>query len=393
MNQKNLKKGIKPSKIRELFEYSNSLKKKVGVENVYDFSIGNPYAPVPQKVKDKIVRLAQDDRNHSYTSTAGDPNTREVIASYLNKTYGSKFTANHIFITCGAASALAISFNALLEDGDEVILFAPHFPEYPTMLSNLNVKVTLVNPDPITIEPDLDDLKNKITNKTKLVIIDTPNNPSGVLYKSETVKSIAEILEEKQKEYGTSIYMLSDEPYRDLIYTGKEYPFITNFYRNSIINYSFSKVLSMPGDRIGYIAINPEADEADDFMYAAVGASRTLGYVCAPTIFQKLIPSIIGMTSDFSLYKENREILVNNLKEIGYTVICGEGAFYLLIKSLEEDANACCERAKQFNLILVPGDSFGLKGYLRISYALPVETVRKSIKAFKDLYDSYGDKK
>lgn len=393
MNEKNLQKGLKPSKIRELFEYSNTLKQKIGANNVYDFSIGNPYAPVPQTIKEEIGKIALSDKNHGYTSTCGDQESRQAIANFLNTNYGSKFKDSNIFLTCGASSALAISFNALLNENDEVILFVPFFPEYPTILSNLNVKIVLVNPDPNTIEPDLNDLKNKITNKTKLVIIDTPNNPSGVLYKEGTIKAISSILEEKQNEYGTSIYLLSDEPYRELIYSKNCYPFITNFYRNSIITYSFSKVLSMPGDRIGYIAINPEADEAENFMYACVGASRTLGYVCAPTIFQKLIPHMLGITSDFSIYKEGREILLDNLQNIGYQVICGEGAFYLLLKTLEEDANKFSDRAKTFNLIVVPTDPFGLKGYVRLSYALPIQTIKNSIKAFKDLYNSYGDKK
>ena len=392
MNKQNLKYGKSPSKIRALFEYGKKRKQEVGDDNVYDFSIGNPSVPTPEIVNNTLISLLSSDdvnKTHSYTSSWGDLKAREAIAVYLSKTYSAKVSKDHIYITCGAAAGLTISLNALLEEGEEVILFAPYFPEYKVFIEHAKGKTIEVKPNPKTFEIDFNDFENKVNGKTKVVIINSPCNPTGVVYKEETIIKLSEILSKKEKEYGHPIYIISDEPYRELIYDDIKYPFITNYYKHSIVCYSFSKSLSLPGERIGYIALNEENEEANDLFYAICGAGRSLGFICAPSLFQNLIPHIMGVTSDISVYKKNRDLLYNGLKNIGYDAVYPDGAFYLFVKALEEDDERFSEVAKEYNLLLVPSKSFGYPGYVRVSYCVEEKVIKNSMKAFKELFERY----
>ena len=393
MNNKDMEKlGKQPSAIRQLFEYGKARKKIIGNDNVFDFSIGNPNVASPKEVKDNLMFLLDNvDPTflHGYSSSSGHSFVKNAIASYLNDTFNTNESGDYIYLTTGAAAGLSIVIHALLNKDDEVIIFTPYWPEYKVFVDKAHGKVISVNPDFNTFLPDFTDLENKITNKTKLVIINSPNNPTGVVYNEQTIKEISNILNEKQKEYGHDIFLLSDEPYRELIYTGVKYPFITNYYDNSIVVYSFSKSLSLPGERIGYILVGSKANNKDDIFASVMGAGRALGYVCATTLFQYLIPSILSKTSDLSIYKENREILYNALKEIGYEAIYPDGAFYLFVKALQEDSKEFSEIAKQYELLLVPSDSFGLKGYVRIAYCVSTKQIKDSIPSFKKLYDHY----
>ena len=393
MNNKDMEKlGKQPSAIRQLFEYGKARKTIIGNDNVFDFSIGNPNVASPKEVKDNLMFLLDNvDPTflHGYSSSSGHSFVKNAIASYLNDTFNTNESGDYIYLTTGAATGLSIVIHALLNKDDEVIIFTPYWPEYKVFVDKAHGKVISVNPDFNTFLPDFTDLESKITNKTKLVIINSPNNPTGVVYNEQTIKEISNILNKKQKEYGHDIFLLSDEPYRELIYTDVKYPFITNYYDNSIVVYSFSKSLSLPGERIGYILVGSKVNNKDDIFASVMGAGRALGYVCATTLFQYLIPSILSKTSDLSIYKENREILYNSLKEIGYEAIYPDGAFYLFVKALQEDSKEFSEIAKQYELLLVPSDSFGLKGYVRIAYCVSTKQIKDSIPSFKKLYDHY----
>ena len=384
--------GNKPSVIRDLFEYSKKRKQEIGDDNVFDFSIGNPSVPPPQVVSDALVDIIKNTdpvKLHGYTSAVGDKNVRDKIAEYLNKTYNAKTDANLIYLTAGAAASLTSTLNALLVEGDEVIVFAPFFPEYRVFIEKACGKVVLVNPDEKTFKPNLDELKSKITNKTKAVLLNSPNNPTGVVLDKSDITKICDILKQKQEEFCNELYLISDEPYRELIYSDIEYPFITNYYKNSIVCYSFSKSISLPGERIGYILVNPECKDAKDVYAAVCGGARALGYVCAPALFQYLIPYCLGKTSDLSVYKENRDILSSALTNMGYEVVKPDGAFYLFVKALEKDANEFSNTAKKYELMLVPSDSFGYKGYVRISYCVAKQQIEKSLPAFQKLINHY----
>lgn len=387
--------GEERSAIRELFEQGKILKEKYGNDKVYDFSLGNPSIPCPKIVNNKLIELIKNEnptKLHGYSSAQGDKTVREAISNYLNKTYNADTSADLIYLTTGAASALTISLKALCQaDGnDEVIIFAPYFPEYSVFISNANAKQVSINPDLNTFNPDLNDFKNKINNNTKVVIINSPNNPTGVLYKENTIIEICKILKEKEIEYGHPIYILSDEPYRELIYTNDKYPFITNYYDNSIITYSFSKSVSLPGERIGYILVNKITENAKDIYSAICGAGRALGYVCATTLFQYLIPNILGYTSEISIYKKNAELFTNELTNIGYEVIKPDGAFYLFVKALCDDDKEFSKKALEYNLLIVPSESFGIKGYVRLAYCIDEKQIKDSIQSFKKLYEYYN---
>ena len=391
MNERNVKLGITPSRIRELFEYGKKRKQEIGEENVFDFSIGNPNAPAPEVVKESLIDLLNNTdpiKLHGYTSNNGDKSVREEIAKYLNKTYNTDLSGDYIFLSCGAAAGLAITFNALLLKDDEVISFAPHFPDYRVSIENIGAKLIACKTDK-RFQPDLDDLERKINNKTIIVLYNSPNNPTGVFYNEETIKKIALILERKQKEFGHPIYLMSDEPYRELLFDNQKYPFVTNYYNNSIVTYSFSKSASLAGERIGYIVVNPKCDDAFKVYKGICGAAWSLGYIAAPSMFQFLIPHMLGHTSDLDFYKENRDILYNTLKDIGYEATYPDGAFYMFVKALEDDADKFCETAKEYELILVPSDSFGVTGYVRIAYCVSRDTVVNSQEAFKKLYQRY----
>lgn len=383
--------GEQGSAIRELFEYGKKRKKEIGEENVYDFSLGNPNVKAPYIVNDELIRLLQEEDSvklHGYTSSDGSVDVRNKIAEFLNDTYKTSEEGKYIYLTSGAAAGLTISLNALLNEGEEVIVFAPFFPEYRVFIEKALGKVIVVDSND-DFTPNLKDFYNKITAKTKAVIINSPNNPTGVVYKEEVIKNIVNVLDLKQKEYNRDIYLISDEPYRELMYVDYEYPFVTKYYDNSIVVYSFSKSLSIPGERIGYVLVGSNCSDKDDVYKAIKGAGRSLGFVCATSLFQYLIPKCLGKTSDIGIYRENRDLLYNKLVELGYEVVYPEGAFYLFVKALEKDAVKFSQKALDYELLLVPSDSFGVSGYVRISYCVSKQTIINSLSAFEKLANEY----
>lgn len=393
VSQKMYELGSKRSEIRELFEYGKKRAAEVGAENVYDFSIGNPSVPAPACVKDALADLvcnADPVMLHGYTSAQGDLEVRQACADYVDKTHGANCSANDFYMTCGAAASLTVSLNALAEDGDEAIVLAPYFPEYKVFITQAGMKCVEVKCREEDFQIDFDAFEAALTSNTKAVIINSPNNPSGAVFSEDTIKKLAEILENAQKKYNRSIFIIADEPYRELVYDADiVVPFIPNYYKNTLVCYSFSKSLSLPGERIGYILVTPEADAHDEVYFAVCGAGRALGFVCAPSLFQKIVPQCIGKTSDISIYKKNRDLLCNALTEMGYKVVRPDGAFYLFVKAMEEDAHAFCEKAKAHNLLLVASDSFGFPGYVRISYCVSTAMIERSLPAFEALAKEY----
>lgn len=385
--------GTKRSAIRELFEYGKLRKAQVGEDKVYDFSLGNPSIPAPKDVDDAIKELVDGGNSvllHGYSSAQGDANVRKTIADYLNKTHGTSFSPDNLYMTCGAAASLCISLRALLLPGEEVIAFAPFFPEYVVFVEGQGGKVKVVPPT-ASFQPDLEAFEKAINENTKAVIINSPNNPSGVVYSEDTIKAIAQILENKSKELGREIFIIADEPYRELVYDADtKVPYITKYYRNTIVCYSYSKSLSLPGERIGYILVPDEVCESKSIYACVCGAGRALGYVCAPTMFQQVVAKCCGKTGDISAYKKNRDLILGGLSEIGYECVKPDGAFYLFVKALEDDANAFCEKAKAHDLLIVSGDGFFCPGYVRISYCVSEKTIRDSMPAFKALFDEYN---
>ena len=386
--------GYSQSTIRDLYTYGLKRKEEIGEDNVFDFSIGNPSIPAPKIVNDTLIKLLSEEDSvkiHGYTVSAGNKEVRDAIATYLNKTYNTSVKGEYIFLTCGAAASLAIVTKAFVAPKEEVIVFAPHFPEYRTYTEAVGGVVVPVLPDENFL-PDFEDLEKKIINKTRIVIYDSPNNPTGALYDEETIKKMASILSKKENEYGHPIYLVSDEPYRELLYADEKYPFVTNYYNNSIVCYSFSKCLSLPGERIGYILVNPKCEDVQDVYTVICGAASMLGYICAPALFQHLIPYVLGYTSNLDEYKKNKEALCTALKEIGFEVVNPTGAFYLFMKALEPDAQKFSEVAKKFELLLVPSDPFDYKGYVRIAYCVSYKQIVNSIPAFKKLYNYYKNR-
>ena len=384
--------GKKPSAIRTLFEYGKERKKEIGDDKVFDFSIGNPNAPAPLCVKEALLDLINNDSSfhlHGYTSSVGDLKVREAVANFLNEKYHANTDSKLVYISCGAAPSLAIIFNCLINEGDEVIAFAPHWPDYKVLVDQAEGTLVQVKPETDHFYPDFSDLESKISEKTRAVIINSPNNPTGTVYNEPTIMRLSKILEEKQKEYGHPIFIVSDEPYRELIYDDFKYPFITNYYDNSIVCYSFSKSLSLPGERIGYIAVSKSCYQAYDLSAAFGGAARALGYACAPSMFQFVIAKCLGETADLSFYKENRDLLYKGLTDIGYEVVYPHGAFYMFMKALEDDDEHFSEVAKEMDLLIVPSKSFGYPGYIRVSYCVDKETIINALPVFKKLYDKY----
>ena len=385
--------GAKSSVIREIFEYGKKRAAEIGKENIFDFSIGNPSVPAPAVVNETIKELIDTMDStvlHGYTSAIGDEGARKAIADYLNETYGTSFKPYNFYLTCGAAASLTITFNALCEKGDEIILFAPLFPEYIVFAEKAGFKPVVVMCDENTLQIDLDAFEKAITENTKAVVVNSPNNPSGVVLSEETVLKMTTILNRKQQEYGKPIFLISDEPYRELVYDGVTVPYLTKYYDNTIVCYSFSKSLSLPGDRIGYILVPDELCESGKIYKAVCGAGRSLGYVCAPSLLQFIIPKCVGKTSDVSVYKKNRDLLVNAFTEYGFQVARPDGAFYLFLKSPEKDAGAFCERAKKYELLLVPSDSFCFPGYVRVAYCVSTEMIEKALPSFQKLAEEYG---
>ena len=381
------------SAIRAMFEEGNRLAKIYGKENVFDFSLGNPNVPAPQAVKDAIIEILNEEDPvalHGYTnSNAGYEDVRQAVAESINEKFDTAFTARNIVMTVGAAGGLNVALKILLNPGDEVIVFAPYFGEYRSYTANFDGVIVAISPDTDTFQPKLDEFEMKITPKTKAVIVNTPNNPTGVVYSEETIKKLAAIMEAKQKEFGTDIYLISDEPYRELAYDGVEVPYLTKYYANTIVGYSFSKSLSLPGERIGYLVIPDETSDSADLISAASVATRILGFVNAPTLQQKMVVKCLNEQTDISYYDRNRETLYNGLTECGFTCIKPEGAFYLFVKSPVENEKEFCDAAKKYNILIVPGSSFGCPGYVRMAYCVAYETIVNSLPKFKELAKEY----
>ena len=381
------------SAIRAMFEEGNRLAQKYGAENVFDFSLGNPNVPAPESVKKAIIDLLDDEDPivlHGYTnSNAGYEDVRSAVAQSLNERFGTAFEGRNITMTVGAAGGLNVILKTLLNPGDEVIVFAPYFGEYRSYTDNYDGVLVEISPDTETFQPKLDEFESKITAKTKAVIVNTPNNPTGVVYSEQTIKKLAAVMEAKQKEYGTDIYLISDEPYRELAYDGVEVPYLTKYYDNTVVGYSYSKSLSLPGERIGYLVIPDEASDSENLIAAANVATRILGFVNAPTLQQKVVKACLNEKTDISFYNRNRETLYNGLKELGFECIKPEGAFYLFVKSPVEDEKKFCAEAKKYNILIVPGSSFGCPGYVRIAYCVSYETIVNSLPKFAELAKEY----
>lgn len=394
INKNMMQLGNVRSVIRETFEYGNKRAKEIGRENVFDFSLGNPSVPPPECVRDTMLNLLQNGdqmKLHSYTSAQGAEATREKIAQNINERYNAGIDKNDIYMTCGAAASLTISINALACAGDEFIVIAPFFPEYRVFVEAAGAKLAVVDADTENFQIDFEKLKNTLSAKTKAVIINTPNNPSGVVLSEDTIKKLCTILKEESKKRGEPIYLISDEPYRELVYDDNTVvPYITNYYDNTLVCYSYSKSLSLPGERIGYVAVCNKMENNRDVYAAVCGAGRALGFVCAPSMMQQVVIESLGKTSDLTIYKTNRDILYKSLTEYGYECVYPDGAFYLFVKSPESDANAFCNKAREFDLLLVPSDSFGCPGYVRIAYCVTTEMIKRSLPAFKKLAEYYG---
>lgn len=393
MNQRMYALGSRRSVIREIFEFGKQRAQEVGKENVFDFSLGNPSVNPPRIVADTLAELVREEDQtalHGYTSAQGDLSVRRAIADYIRTAHGAEADPDFIYMTCGAAASLTITLSALCNEGDEVITFAPYFTEYKVFTETAGASLVALDSDPDTFQIDFDLLDKAVCEKTAAVLVNSPNNPSGVVYGEETVKRLAKLLEEKSAQFGRTIYLITDEPYRELVYGGVKVPYLTNYYPHTIVCYSYSKSLSLPGERIGYIFVNPAAKDAKALYLAVCGAGRALGYVCAPSLFQKLIARCQGVTSDVSVYERNRDTLAGALRGYGFRCVQPDGAFYLFVKSPEPDAYAFCERAKKYNLLLVPGDDFGCKGYVRIAYCVSHEMIERSLPAFEKLAKEYS---
>lgn len=393
-NERAYRLGSKRSTIREIFEYAKKRSAEIGAENVLDFSIGNPSVPAPDAVNEAITRIVNETPSvvlHGYTSAQGDKAVRDTIAKKYEQRFGVPLSGDDLYMTCGAAASLTITLGALTTEGDEYIVFAPYFPEYAVFVSGAGAKLTVLPSDEKTLLPDFERLEKALNPNVKGVLINSPNNPSGVVYDGETVAKLAELLETKSKEYGRPIYLISDEPYRELVYDKEtQVPCVMKYYKNSIVCYSYSKSLSMPGERIGYIAVCPFADNAREVYASVCGAGRSLGFVCAPALFQRVVAECDGMTADLSVYKKNRDLLYNGLTDAGFTCVYPDGAFYLFLKTPEEDAEAFCEKAKKYELLLVNGADFGYKGWVRIAYCVQTERIEKALPLFKKLAKEYG---
>lgn len=376
------------SVIREMFEEGKRLSKIYGKENVYDFSLGNPSVPTPDNIKEAIIKILENEDTqilHGYMSNSGFEDVREKVASSINNKFGTSFTSKNIIMTVGAASGLNIILKSILNPEDEVLVIAPYFVEYKNYVKNYDGKIVVTMANEENFEPDLKDLASKISVKTKAVIINTPNNPTGVVYSENTIKELAKILKEKEQEYNNEIYLISDEPYRELVYDDIKIPYITKFYKNTFIVYSYSKSLSLPGERIGYVVVPNEMVDSNNVIEAVTIANRVLGSVNAPSLMQKVIGECVDLTVDISQYKKNRDLLYNYLIECNFECIKPQGAFYLFLKSPIKNDKEFCNIAKEYNILMVPGSSFAYPGYVRISYCVDYEMIKRSLPAFKKL--------
>lgn len=392
VSQRMLNLGTARSEIREAFAFAQARAAEVGAENVDDFSIGNPSVPAPATVAEavhKLVDAIDPIKLHGYTPAQGDRQARGALADDLNRRFGTNYTADNFYLTAGAAGALCCALSALSCSGDTFIAFAPYFPEYKVFVESAGAELVTVPADIEDFQIDFAAFDQALTPNTKGVIINSPNNPTGVVYSEATIQKLAQVLTEKSKEYGHTIWLISDEPYREIVYRDTPLPWVPNYYPNTLVCYSYSKSLSLPGQRIGYVLVPPQAEDAD-IVYAAVcGAGRALGYVCAPSLFQLVAAECTGQTADIEIYHKNRDLLLNALRDMGYTCAQPDGAFYLFPRSLEPDARAFCERARKYDLVLVPGDSFGCPGHVRISYCVPTEQIQRALHKFEQLAAEY----
>ena len=393
LNERMVGLGTQRSVIRELFEYGNKKIAEVGPEMVFDFSIGNPSVPAPASVNETAVRIIQEMDPitlHGYTSAQGDAVSRKMIADSINRRFGTDFTGDNLYLTAGAAAALCCCFHGISNPGDEIIVFAPYFPEYKVFIEGAGASVKLIPADTGAFQIDFDAFEQAINENTKAVLVNSPNNPSGAVYSEDTVKKLAAILEDRSAHYGHPIYLIADEPYREIAFEGVEVPYLPNYYKNTFVCYSWSKSLSLPGERLGYVLV-PTAMEDFERVYAAIaGAGRSLGYVCAPGLFQRVCAHCADETSDISVYETNRNLLTRGLRDMGYSVVEPGGTFYIFPRTIIDDDIAFCERAKlDYNLLIVPGTGFGCPGHTRISYCVPTERVERSLEYFDKLAKSY----
>lgn len=380
------------SVIREIAEYGAVRAKEIGSENVFDYSLGNPSVPVPQAFTDKLVELAQSPNPaavHGYSPSLGIDSVREKIAASLERCFGIAYRREHIFMTTGAAGAIAHALRAVTVPGDEVLTFAPYFPEYVPYVNKTGAVLRVVPADTENFQINFSEFKKMLTAKTSAVLINTPNNPSGAVYSEDTIRKLAEILQEKEREFGHEIYLISDEPYREIVFQGVNAPYVAKYHPNSITCYSFSKSLSLPGERIGYIAVNPACPDAELIVNMCGQISRGIGHNCPPSIIQLAVAEVVDMTADLSVYETNMNILYDALTDMGFSVVKPGGTFYMFPKALEKDAVAFCKKALDYDLLLVPSDTFGCPGYFRIAYCIPTEKVQRSLEAFRKLADAY----
>lgn len=381
------------SAIRTMFEEGKRMAAIYGAENVYDFSLGNPNVPAPPEVKQAVLDVLAEEPStfvHGYMNNAGFEDVREAIAGSLNKRFHTSFHQNNVLMTVGAASGMNVILKTLLNPGDQVIVFAPYFLEYNAYIRNYDGQIVTVPPNTRDFQPDLKEFEKRITEKTKAVIINTPNNPTGVLYSEETLKSIGDILERKQKEYHSTMVLISDEPYRELAYDGVQVPYVTKYYDNTVVCYSYSKSLSLPGERIGYLVIPDELEDSSRVFGAASIANRVLGCVNAPSLMQRVIRRCLDAAVNVEAYDKNRNLLYQGLTACGFSCIRPQGAFYLFVKSPQEDERQFCEACKKHNILVVPGSSFACPGYVRISYCVSYEQIERSLPAFKKVAQEYG---
>ena len=393
INRQMTERGENSSVIRELFEYGKQRKAVIGDDKVFDFSIGNPNVPCPQAITDSMVKIITESDAaflHGYTSAVGDNGTRKAIADYMNEKYNIGVDFTDIYMTVGAAASLTITLRAVTNPGEEVIVFTPYFPEYKVFIGNADAKCVEVPVRAADFQIDFQALDAAFNEKTAAIIVNSPNNPTGAVLTGDTLQALADYLRGKEAQYGKEIYLISDEPYRELVYDGTELRLPVQYYDNTVICYSYSKSLSLPGERIGYIMVSPKAASRKKLFATICGAGRSLGFVCAPSLMQYVVGQNQGVTSDISKYAENRAIIYKALTEYGFEAVKPDGAFYLFVKSPSGDGKEMSERAKKQELLLVPSDSFGMEGYVRISYCVSKKQIEDSLPAFKALAESYG---
>ncbi len=379
------------SVIRQLSEFATARGAEIGYENVFDYSLGNPSVPVPREFTDVMIHMLQNKNPmelHGYSPSLGIPSVREAIAASLKERFGIPYTANHIFMASGAAGALAHAFRLVTEPGDEILTFAPFFPEYNPYVNLTGAVLKIVPPNTADFQINFEAFEEMISEKTMAVLINTPNNPSGIVYSKETIQKLADVLTAKSKQYGHDIFIISDEPYREIVFDGVENPCVSAFYDNTIMCYSFSKSLSLPGERIGYVAINPACKEAETMVVMCGQISRGTGHNCPPSIIQLAVAEVLDKTADLSVYETNMNLIYNELMDLGFTCVKPRGTFYIFPKALEEDAKVFCEKALKYDLILVPADSFGCPGYFRMAYCIDTEKVKRSLAALRKFVET-----